>query len=186
MKRERGFTLAELMVTLTIMGILFAIGVPSYRNVTKSNRLSAEINGLLGDLQFARSEAIRDGQQVSVCVPTKSPPATGTCSAAGTAWTGGWVVWVDWNADGIMDANEILRVQAPITSGDTVVPNNAALASLNFNREGFALGLGANTTFVAKDATATARFTHCLQVTTVGTVRTMTPTTDTTGTCPTT
>jgi len=85
-KRERGFTLAELMVTLTIMGILFAIGVPSYRNVTKSNRLSAEINGLLGDLQSARSEAIREGQQVSVCVPTTNPPPTAgaTRSAAGT------------------------------------------------------------------------------------------------------
>jgi len=184
-KRERGFTLAELMVTLTIMGILFAIGVPSYRNVTKSNRLSAEINGLLGDLQFARSEAIREGQQVSVCVPTTNPPPTAgaTCSAAGTDWKGGWVVWVDFNGDATITPNEVLRIQAPITSGDTVVPSNA-LASLNFNREGFALGFG-GTTFVAKDATATAKFTHCLQVTTVGTVRTMTPTTDTTGTCPT-
>jgi type IV fimbrial biogenesis protein FimT len=184
MRREAGFTLIEMMVTTFVVAILLGIGVPSYRYVTKTNRLSAEINGLLGDLQFARSEAIKDGQQVTVCVPTKNPPATGTCSAAGTAWTNGWVVWVDWNADGTMDADEILRVQAPLASGDTVVPSNAALASLNFNREGFAFGLAADTTFVAKDSTGNAKFTHCLQVTRIGTVRTMTPTTDTTGTCP--
>ena len=186
MKRERGFTLAELMVTLTIVGILLAIGVPSYRNVTKGNRLSAEINGLLGDLQFARAEAIKEGVDVTVCVPAANPPTSGTtCAADGAAWTGGWVVWVDLDHDGAITVpNEVLRVQAPITSGDTVA--EPTVATLKFNREGFADGLPASTTFIAKDSTANAKFTHCLQVTRIGTVRTMTPTTDTTGTCPTT
>jgi type IV fimbrial biogenesis protein FimT len=54
MKVTAGFTLIELIVVITIVSILMAVGVPSYRYVTNSNRMSAEVNGLLGDLQFAR------------------------------------------------------------------------------------------------------------------------------------
>ena len=43
-----------------------------------SSRISGEINGLLGDMQYARSEAIKQGQNVVVCVST-----TGTDCTAG-------------------------------------------------------------------------------------------------------
>src|SRR5437868_13985388 len=55
-KLRSGFTLTELMAVIAIAAILMAIGVPSYRYVGASYRMSSEVNGLLGDLQFARSE----------------------------------------------------------------------------------------------------------------------------------
>ena len=71
---EAGLTLIELLIVITLMAILMGIGVPSYRYVTTSNRMSTEVNSLLGDLQYARSEAAREGQFVAVCAAQSTRP----------------------------------------------------------------------------------------------------------------
>ena len=58
---QSGFTLVELLITITIATILMSIGIPSYKYVTTSNRVSGEINALLADMQFARYEAVKEG-----------------------------------------------------------------------------------------------------------------------------
>ena len=58
MKLQSGVTLIEMVVVMAIVGILIGVGVPSFRYVTNSNRMSSEVNNLLGDMQFARSEAL--------------------------------------------------------------------------------------------------------------------------------
>ena len=50
MRRHGGFSITELMVVVAIVAILLGIGAPSYRYITNSYRMSAEVNGLLGDL----------------------------------------------------------------------------------------------------------------------------------------
>ncbi len=69
-KRMSGMTLVELLIVMMIAAILVGVGVPSFRYVTNSNRMSGEINNLLGDLQFARSEALKEGQTVTICSST--------------------------------------------------------------------------------------------------------------------
>ena len=61
--RAAGFTMVEMLMTMAIATILLTIAVPSFRYVTNSNRIAGELNGLLGDLQFARAEAIKEGTQ---------------------------------------------------------------------------------------------------------------------------
>jgi type IV fimbrial biogenesis protein FimT len=63
---QRGFTLPELMMTMSLMGLMLSIGVPGLDNLTQSHRVSAQANELIGALQLARSEAIRRGVAVSV------------------------------------------------------------------------------------------------------------------------
>src|SRR3984893_16700788 len=92
MNTQTGFTLTELMVVITIVAILMGIGVPSFKYVTTANRVSSEVNGLLGDLQFARSEAIKEGQTVSACASADGA----TCSGAPpppAVGKGGWIVF---------------------------------------------------------------------------------------------
>ena len=73
--REAGFNLLELLITMSVAAILLTIAVPSFRYVTNSNRIAGEVNGLLGDLQFARAEAIKEGRTVTVCVSWTMRPA---------------------------------------------------------------------------------------------------------------
>ena len=72
MKRAAGFTLTEMMVVMAIVAILLSVGVPSYRYITNSYRMSSEVNGLLGDLMYARAEAIKEGNGVTVCASANS------------------------------------------------------------------------------------------------------------------
>jgi type IV fimbrial biogenesis protein FimT len=159
-----GFTMVEMLSTIFIIGVLTAVAVPSFKFVTNSNRISAEANGLLGDLQFARAEAIKEGQTVTVCVSTNGT----SCAAGNINWNDGWIVFEDANGNKIVDANEaVLRYQPQFTSSDTFDANNA-LAAVTFNREGFALGVTAGTLITLHTAPVNAQYTRCLSVNIVG------------------
>ncbi len=166
--RTSGFTMIELLMTIAIGSIVMALAIPSFRYVTNSNRIAAEINGLLGDLQFARSEAIKDGQSVSVCVSTNSL----TCSAGDVNWHGGWIVFSDPAGTGVPGANAILRIQKPFSSSDTFTASDNALALVRFNREGFAGGIPLNALFTLHTSPSNDAWTRCLTISFVGQVTT--------------
>ncbi|MEO8746769.1 MAG: GspH/FimT family pseudopilin [Rhodanobacter sp.] len=87
--RSGGFSLLELMVTITIVAVLTAIAVPSLRNTIQRNRVSSASNDLLASLAYARTAAITRGQIVSMC-----PSTTGkSCTTSGQAFEPGWIVY---------------------------------------------------------------------------------------------
>jgi type IV fimbrial biogenesis protein FimT len=166
---SRGVTLVETLVVMGIVAMLMAIGIPSYKYVTNANRISAEINGLLGDLQFARSEAIKEGRSVSVCVSSDQSSCI-TVSPA-TNWNKGWIVFSDANGNGAVDAGDLLlRAQATFRGSDTFSANNS-IGAITFNREGFASVT--NGTLITLHASPAAQgSTRCLSVTLVGLITT--------------
>ena len=171
--RIAGFTLLELLVVMTIVGVLMAIAVPSYQYVTSANRISSEVNGLLGDMQYARSEAIKEGQTVTVCSSTNPTAPAPTCSGTPT-WQTGWIVFSDVNGDGTVNGGDtILRVQRAFSFGDTFNANNA-MHAVTFNREGFALGLANTVTVTLHAQVPTVGSTRCLAITIVGQLTTET------------
>ncbi len=162
MKRQTGFTLTELITTMAIVGILIGIGVPSYRYVTTANRMSSEINGLLGDLQFARSEAIREGTNVVVCATSDGTSCSGTA-----IWGSGWLVYSDLNGNNAVDApDEVLRTQAALSNNDTLAA--VAATQFAFNREGFAIGVAADELLTLHDPTNNPTYARCLKLTVMG------------------
>ncbi len=166
MRATRGFTLLEAVVVMAMVAVLMAIAVPSYRYVTNANRIAGEVNGLLGDLQFARAEAIKEGQTVTVCVSGNGT----SCSAGVSTWQNGWIVFQDPNNNHVVDGGEnVIRVQAAFTSTDTFVASPAT-GYITFNREGFASGgtTAAGLLIKLHAATATSASTRCLNVTFAG------------------
>ena len=98
MKKENGFTLIELLVTVAVVGIMLAIGVPGYKRMTDNNRQVTAINRLAGDLNLARSEAVKQGRAITVCAS-----ADGTTCNGSTDWSTGHIAFIDVNRDGVFD-----------------------------------------------------------------------------------
>jgi type IV fimbrial biogenesis protein FimT len=174
-KAAAAFSLVELLVVITIIGILMGLGAPSYRYVTNTNRVATEVNGLLGDMMLARSEAIKQGINVSVC-PSATPYTS--CTNLGTTWQQGWIVFSDYGANGVVGGNDlILRVQTALSGNDTVIPDNNSVTYVTFNREGFATGLPTGNTgvnFVVRTTNpANAQFLRCLNLVFVGSLSTL-------------
>jgi type IV fimbrial biogenesis protein FimT len=167
LRHGSGFTLIELLMTITVASILLAIGVPSFRYVTWANRASGEINGLLGDLQLARGEAIREGQTVTVCASTN-----GTSCSNTTSWETGWIVFSDAIPIGTIEGSDsLLRVQRAFSDGDTLT-SDRGVTLVTFSREGFAQGLPNAITFTLNTTPVNAQYTRCLSATIVGALST--------------
>lgn len=71
--QQRGFTLIELMLTLTIASLLTMVAVPSFSTFMARQQLAGDVNQLLSVMTFVRSEAIKQRQPITVSF---SPPDT--------------------------------------------------------------------------------------------------------------
>lgn len=106
-----GFTLIELIVAIAVAAILLSVGIPSFLNFIRSNRLTAEATDFMGALALARNTAAVRGIPVTL----------GRTGSTTGDFTGGWKVWMDPNANGVLDAGEqVVRIYGPL-SNDTLV-----------------------------------------------------------------
>lgn len=87
-----GFTLIELMVTLSVLGVLALVAAPSFNDALLSNRLTGFANNFVASANLARSEAIKRNTAVTVC-----PSSDGTTCAGSGGWHQGWIVMCKYN-----------------------------------------------------------------------------------------
>ncbi|APZ42597.1 GspH/FimT family pseudopilin [Acidihalobacter ferrooxydans] len=154
---ENGFTLINLLVVLTVVGVLAGVGIPSYRNVIAQNRMASEINAFTGALQLARVEAVEQDVPASLCAVAANS-STLTCSSPGTTdWTHGWIVY----SGSSPATGHVLRVHAALQGGDRLVSSTGG--RIGFNREGFAHAMRVVLTH------ATVR--QCVSINDIGRVR---------------
>src|SRR5690606_8776794 len=63
-RHSLGFTLIELMVAVSVLGVLLAIALPSFQPLIERWRVRQVESNLEASLQFARSEAIKRGGHI--------------------------------------------------------------------------------------------------------------------------
>jgi type IV fimbrial biogenesis protein FimT len=117
-RRSRGFTLHETLVTLTIISLL-GVGAVAFGRLLRSTHVTTQVNTLIANLYFARSEAIKRGLPVTLC---KSD--SGVACAEDSAWQDGWIVITDENGNGELDGDDqVLRVGPKLEGGTTLTFN---------------------------------------------------------------
>lgn len=131
--QNAGFTLIELMIVIVILAIFITVGVPSFQNTIRDNRLATQANLLVSSLHFARSEAIKRRLPISMCRTVNGL----ACVTTGTeSWEKGWLVFIDTNSNGAVEGEEILRSvdktkHSTLRYSDTSVVNNNAILFRN-------------------------------------------------------
>ena len=80
-KRDRGYTLAELMITLVIVGIIAAIAVPNFLSLLSRIRLEGALQQLLGAINETQRLAMVRGKscQINIDPNTKKITANAGC-----------------------------------------------------------------------------------------------------------
>lgn len=108
-----GFTLVEVLVAMSILAILVAIAIPSFRQITAAQRMRSVSSDIVSDLVIARNEAVKRGQNVVL-----APVSAG--------WPGGWTLAVS-------SDSTLLSARSAVGSGVTFA---AAPVNVTYDRYG--------------------------------------------------
>ena len=129
---NRGFTTVELLVTLAVVGVTLAIGLPSMASWAARARLSSLSEDLLVHLHLARSESIKRGGAVVLC---KSADGE-TCTSAGT-WSQGWIIFHDADNNGVRGPREaIVQRMGALPEGWRLAGNSAVSRYISYQPSG--------------------------------------------------
>jgi len=152
---SRGLTMIELMVVIALIALLTTLGVGSFARMTAGTAVSAHTNSFIADSRYARSEALKRGENVTMCRTIDPDALIPLCasSADGGGWEGGWIVFVDLDGSNTRSADEpLLRVQPAMPdSGGIGRSGGVAFNQLRYRPTGWSIG-----------ATATLRFKPAL------------------------
>ena len=117
-RKQSGFTLIELLIVIVLVAVVAAVAVPGYQQLVENNQVSSVTNRLVGTINYARSEALKEGRNVTV-----------TAGADGS-WDTGFAVEFDGD---VLRTVEASGGRMNITGGDvTFRGNGVATGSVTF------------------------------------------------------
>lgn len=100
--KNDGFTLLELLITITILSILVGIGLPTFSHTLKAMQTTHEIHKLRRLFQMGRHSAINLSKPVILCGTNQSLQ----CS---TLWENRAILFIDKNHDRQASQDEIIH-----------------------------------------------------------------------------
>ncbi len=119
-----GFTLVELLITITVLATLLILSTPSFKTLLMNNRILAKADALTNALNYARNSALTQNMSVVAC-----PFAAADSTACGTSWQNGWII-VTQPTTGA----QILLLSYPNGTNDPVL--SSATTSVTFDLRG--------------------------------------------------
>ena len=168
---QYGFNVLELMVGIAVLGILLGLGVPSFTQIIRDNRVVADTNELVVALSFARSEAVKRGMPTAVCARTA--PTTDVCrTGTENDWSSGWLVFADMaGTAGVIDVgDEILQRFDAAPAGVTILTNDRPV--VGFAATGLPPTGAIDTTFTIRHAACTGNNLRTVRISATGRLNT--------------
>lgn len=113
MKKSNGFTLFEVLIGISILGIVTAMALPNLTEFLIKMRVDNEISQIQRLLSITRNSAINAESNVTLC-----PLYEDSCT---TDWKKELTVFIDIDGDGnyeVTDNDDILRVKAAVDNND--------------------------------------------------------------------
>lgn len=133
--RRRGFSLSELLVTVAIIAIVTAVGLPMLRGFIDDAGVSAAADQMLASLNYTRTEAVKRNTRVTMC--RSGDGASCAAPAVVGDWRGGWIVFVDGTEPAQLDdGDEILRVQNALTGSGRLLAGGAVADYVSYASSG--------------------------------------------------
>lgn len=130
---DRGFTLVELLITVTIAIVLLMIAVPSFKSLTLSNKLTTAANDMVNAISVARMEAVKRNASTQLC--SNSASANSSDDLGGACGTEVGAVW----AMSGTNPSQILNAPAGIA---LPVQLSKDVTALRFSAQGLARKVG--------------------------------------------
>lgn len=176
-----GFTILELMVALTVAGVLLVIAVPSFRQLILSSRLTTAANDMVAAINVARMEAVKRNASSQFCSDLAANNQTDTLGTACSAQVQPGAVY------GTSAAGAAASVLGGVSSIATPVQLSGNVTALRFTSQGLGQQAGGTgpyggTVAVICTASLNSTFQNVRTITmTSGSILQVTPSN---GTCP--
>jgi prepilin-type N-terminal cleavage/methylation domain-containing protein len=107
--KQKGFTLAELLIGLMVMSVIFSAIAALAFSLGSANRATSEMGlnqALLRQLTLRFADLVRKSNQVISADPTNI------------------VLWADGNADGVIDASEQITIRTDTGNSAVIINDN--------------------------------------------------------------
>ena len=137
-KKQKGFTLYELLTTLLIVGIVLSFGIPNMQSFRQNSRMTAAANDIHSSFHLARSEASRAKMPITICASAES--MTEEFPTCGGGLEAGWIIFEDIDGDITVDAGEAVLRRFPAIENDIVVKTDEADDYFSFAATGLGRG----------------------------------------------
>ncbi|MGH8050024.1 MAG: GspH/FimT family pseudopilin [Arenimonas sp.] len=132
MNKQSGITVMELLVSLAILGIIFAIAIPSYGSAIARAKMGEAESAIFTSINNAVNFSFVGGSRAVLC-----PSTNGENCDNSFDWSHGWLVFEDKNANRERDADD-----RKLGSIDQISPELQILTSEGRTRIAFQSGGG--------------------------------------------
>lgn len=114
-RRAAGFTLVELLVSITLMAILLTVAVPSFNSWINNTRVRTVSETLQNGVRLAQAEAVRRNRTVVFFLTDDEPTDAAVAAENGRNWAIRTVAALGGEADEFVRGGSLADVAAGVT-----------------------------------------------------------------------